>query len=136
MDNEFQYEPIMSSFLLKEVNSISCLLHFSRLNIKNVIHMILLISITVIQTEQSLLKPILFGRDCFMKTPSYLKNKNQNCYSLLCTEQLFSRNSCVVPGINTDTKNLAEMDINLHPWKARKLLNWQFTQSNLAYKVN
>lgn len=77
--------------------------------------MILLISITVIQTEQSLLKPILFGRDYFMKTLPYLKNKNQNGYSLLCTEQLFSRNSCVVPGINTDTKNLAEMDMNLHP---------------------
>lgn len=77
--------------------------------------MILLISITVIQTEQSLLKPILLVRDCFMKTPSYLKNKKQNSYSLLCTEQLFSRNSCVVSGINTDNKNLAEMDINLHP---------------------
>lgn len=37
--------------------------------------MILLISITIIQTEQSLLKPILFGRDYFMKTPHIQRTK-------------------------------------------------------------
>lgn len=77
-----------------------------------------------------------FWQGLFHEDSPYSKNKTQNDYSLLCTEQLCSWNSCLVSGMDTETKNLAEMDMNLHSLKARKLLNWQFTQRNLAYQIH